>query len=113
MLPLAAKLCVAFLHLSFKFALSGSSVCTRGRIPKAKSLVFNPLSQWRVLCLSSLCFYFFSWYFIRISKELHCQQRTSCLVMFPILQQAKAHSQQVRVPGPNFSDALLKIHRDG
>lgn len=113
MLPLAAKLCLAFLHSSFKFALTGLSVYTSARTPNAESPVFNLLSHWTVLCLISLCFYFFTWHFICFSKELHCQQNTSCLVMFPILHQAKARSQQVRVPGLNFSDALLKIHRDG
>lgn len=107
-LPLAATLCTVYLNSVF--TLSDSSLYTSGTTPKANSLVFDPLSHWTVLCLTSLCFSFFTWNFIGISKELHCQQSTNCLVMFPILQQAETCLQNARVPGVNFSNALLKIH---
>lgn len=32
--------------------------------------------------------------------------------MFPILGQAETCLQHARVPGVNFSDALLKVHGD-
>lgn len=110
--PLVATLGILFLYLNSIFALSDSSVYTSGTTPKGKSLIFNPLTHWTVLCLTCLCFSFLSWNFICISKELHCQQNKNCLLMFPILQQTETCLQHARVPGVNFSDTLLKIYRD-